>query len=146
MTAVEFGGEEFLPREKTNRMRSLYLAKLARDGSSLKEGDEAVGEAVMSNMAALYDLVEHVLRPEDFDRFMAAADRAGADDTELYTFTAKMIAAAAERPTVLPADSSAGPSPMPVNSVSRLEELASERFAGRPDLYLAATASERATG
>ena len=138
MTAVVFAGESFEPRDKTNRMRSLYLAKLARDGAALENDDEAASTAIMSNMAALYELVEHVLRPEDFDRFMAAADREGADDSDLYTFTAKMIAAAAERPTVRPAVSSAGPSTVPESSGSRLEKLASEKFAGRPDMYLAA--------
>jgi hypothetical protein len=108
MTAVEFHGETFEPREKTNRMRTLYLAKL---------------------------------RPEDFERFMELADKTGSDDAELYEFTGKMIAAVAERPTTQPIDSSDGPSTAPESSVSRLEEVASERFAGRPDMYLAATAT-----
>jgi hypothetical protein len=141
MTAVEFHGEFFEPREKTNRMRTLYLAKIARDGGRLKEDDPAAGSYLMNNMAALYDLVEHVLRPEDFERFMELADRVGTDDVELYEFTGKMIAAVAERPTTRPVDSSPGLSTVPESSVSRLEELASERFVGRPDMYLAATAT-----
>lgn len=140
--SVEFKGELFEPRDKTNRMRTLYLAKIARDASKVKEGGE--GNVLMQNMAALYDLVEHVLRPEDFERFMEVADREGTDDVELYEFTGKMIAAVAERPTTRPVDSSPGPSTAPESSVSRLEELASAKFAGRPDMYLAATAAATA--
>lgn len=137
--SVEFKGATFEPRERVNRMRSLHLAKLARDGG--KADPEKAGEAVMNNMAALYDLVEHVLRPEDFDRFMALCDEHGVDDAALYEFTGKMIGAAAERPTERPSASSDGPSTTPESSGSRLEKLASEKFAGRPDMYLAATAS-----
>ena len=143
MSGVEFCGEEFQPRERVNRMRSLHLAKLARDGARV-EADKA-GEAVMNNMAALYDLVEHVLRPEDFDRFMALCDEHGVDDAGLYEFTGKMIGAAAERPTERPSASSDGPSTAPESSGSRLVELATERFPGRPDLQMAATANARAS-
>jgi hypothetical protein len=131
----------FEPRDRTNRMRSLYLAKIVRDGAKVKDGDPNAGQLVMNNMAALYDLVEHVLRPEDFERFMEVADREGATDSDLYEFTGRMIGAVADRPTVRPVDSSDGPSTEPVSSVSRLEELASVKFAGRPDMYLAATAT-----
>lgn len=140
--SVEFKGEEFQPRERVNRMRSLALAKLARD--SAKVDAEKAGEAIMNNMAALYDLVEHVLRPEDFDRFMALCDEHGVDDADLYEFTGKMIGAAGERPTARLSDSSDGPSTSPETSGSRLVELATERFPGRPDLQMAATANERA--
>jgi hypothetical protein len=141
MTAVEFKGQEFEPREHVNRMRSLHLAKLARDGA--KVDDDKAGEAVMQNMAALYELVEHVLRPEDFGRFMDLCDSEGVDDGELYTFTGKMIGVAAERPTERSSDSSDGPSTTPESSGSRLVELATERFPGRPDMQMAATAVER---
>lgn len=141
--SVEFKGEEFEPRERVNRMRSLHLAKLARDGA--KAAAEDAGAAVMQNMAALYDLVEHVLRPEDFERFMELCDREGVDDGDLYTFTGKMIGAAAERPTERSSDSSDGPSTTPESSGTRLEKLAMERFPGRPDMQMAATAVERAS-
>ena len=139
--SVEFKGEEFEPRDRVNRMRSLALAKLARDGAKVDEKD--AGQAVMANMAALYELVEHVLRPEDFERFMDLCDREGAEDSDLYEFTGKMIGAAAGRPTERPSDSSGGPSTTPVSSESRAEALVTERFPGRPDLQMAALAAQR---
>jgi hypothetical protein len=141
MTAVDFKGEKFEPREHVNSMRSLHLAKLARDGA--KANEYKAGEAVMQNMAALYDLVEHVLQAEDFGRFMDLCDREGVDNGELYTFTGQMIAAVSERPTERSSDSSDGPGTTPESSGSRLVELATERFPGRPDMQMAATAVER---
>lgn len=132
--SVAFKGEEFAPREKVNQMRVMALAAMAQD--------EASG-AVMNQWAALYKTVEHLLRAEDFARFMAACDREGVDIGELYDFVGKMLGALAERPTVQPSDSSAGPSSTPVSSGSRLEELATERYPGRPDLVMAATAQDR---
>jgi hypothetical protein len=132
--AVAFKGEEFAPREKVNHMRIMALASMAQDEA---------GGAVMNQWAALYKTVEHILRAEDFDRFMAACDREGVDIGELYEFVGKMLGALAERPTVQPSASSAGPSPAPENSATRLETLATERYPGRPDLVMAATAQER---
>ena len=60
-------------------------------------------------------------------------------------FGAQMMAASTDLPTVQSTDSSAGLSSVPQSSGSRLEELASDQFPGRPDLWLAATVSERAT-
>jgi hypothetical protein len=130
--SVAFKGEEFAPREKVNQMRVMRLAALARA--------EADG-AVMDQWAALYETVEHLLRADDFARFMDACDREGVDIGELYEFVGKMLGALSDRPTVRPVDSSPGPSTAPESSESRLEELASIKFAGRPDMYLAATAT-----
>jgi hypothetical protein len=132
MTAVEFKGEEFTPRANTNQMRVLQLAKAAT---------QQEGGAVVNVWAAQYDVLEGLLAAEDFERFMSVCDREGATDGELYEFIAKMIGAAAQRPTVQPSDSSPGPSPIPATSDGRLEELATERFPGRPDLVLAAAPS-----
>ena len=132
MTTVEFKGEQFAPRDKVNQMRVMRLAALARA--------EADG-TVMDQWAALYETVEHLLRTEDFDRFMGACDREGVEIGELYTFVGQMLGALAGRPTVRPVDSSPGPSIEPESSASRLEELASVKFVGRPDMYLAATAT-----
>ena len=132
MTAVEFKGAQFAPRDKVNQMRVMRLAALARA--------EANG-TVMDQWAALYETVEHLLRAEDFDAFMAACDREGVDISELYEFVGKMLGALADRPTMRPADSSPGQSTAPESSATRLEELASVKFVGRPDLYLAATAT-----
>lgn len=147
--SVEFKGAEFEPRGNTNRMRSLYLAKLARDGQKRIEKAERdndtslLGSLIMDQQAALYEHVQHVLRPEDFDRFMELCDEHGVNDSELYTFTAQMMGLAAERPTGQPTVSSDGPSSTPESSGSRLEQLATVRHPGRPDLVWAATASER---
>lgn len=148
--SVEFKGEEFAPKGAVNRMRTLYLAKVARDNQKRltdaeKRGDtDAAGEAMMHINAALYDLVQSVLRPDDFERFMAACDEQGVDDAELYAFAGQMMGAAAERPTERSSDSSAGPSTTPVSSESRAEALVTERFVGRPDMQMAALANQRA--
>lgn len=149
MSVVEFKGEEFEPKGAVNRMRTLYLSKVARDNqkrlqaAERSQDNEAVGEAMMHINAALYDLIQSVLRPDDFDRFMATCDEQGVTDQELYAFAGEMMGAAAARPTEQPTDSSDGPSTTKESSASRLEVLATERFPGRPDLVMAATAVER---
>ena len=127
---IEFYGETFEVPEKINHRRVLRLAKFALAGS---DSDN------LAAMGALDDLLTQCVLPADAERFDALCDREGPTSADLMEFTGKVIAELSERPTAQPAPSSAGPTPTPESSVSRLEVLASERWNGRPDLQRAAT-------
>ena len=127
---IEFFGEKFEVPEKINHRRVLRLAKFASAGSDSSN---------LAAMGALDDLLTQCVRPEDAERFDALCDREGTTAADLMEFTGKVLAELSERPTALPAPSSAGPTPTPESSGSRLEALASERWSGRPDLQRAAT-------
>ena len=127
---ITFFGETFEVPEKINHRRVLRLAKFALAGS---DSDN------LAAMGALDDLLTQCVRPEDADRFDALCDREGTTSEDLMKFTGQVIAELSERPTAQPALSSAGPTPTPESSGSRLEALASERWSGRPDLQRAAT-------
>ena len=127
---IEFFGEKFEVPEKINHRRVLRLAKFALAGS---DSDS------LAAMGAMDDLLTQCVRPEDEERFDALCDREGTTAADLMEFTGKAIAEISERPTARPAPSSAGPTPTPESSGSRLEVLASERWSGRPDLQRAAT-------
>ena len=127
---IEFFGEKFEVPEKINHRRVLRLAKFASAGS---DSDN------LAAMGALDDLLTQCVRPEDAERFDTLCDREGTTSEDLMKFTGQVIAEISERPTALPAPSSAGLSPIPESSGSRLEALASERWSGRPDLQRAAT-------
>lgn len=130
MTAVEFFGESFEVPEKINHRRVLRLAKYASAGA---DSDN------LAAMGALDDLLVQCVRPEDTARFDALCDREGTTSEDLMRFTGQVIGSIAERPTAQPAPSSDGPTPVQESSGSRLEELASARWSGRPDLLRAAT-------
>ena len=127
---IEFYGEQFEVPDKVNHRLVLRLAKFASAGSDTGN---------LAAMGALDDLLTRCIRPEDAERFDALCDREGTTGPELMLFTDRVIAELSERPTAQPAPSSAGLTPTPESSGSRLEVLASERWSGRPDLQRAAT-------
>ena len=127
---IEFYGEQFEVPDKVNHRLVLRLAKFASAGSDTGN---------LAAMGALDDLLTRCIRPEDAERFDALCDREGTTGEELMLFTGRVIAELSERPTAQPAPSSAGLTPTPESSGSRLEVLASERWSGRPDLQRAAT-------
>jgi hypothetical protein len=102
-----------------------------------------------------------VIHTEDFDAFWSTAIENGQDSTDLMAVMKTIVESKAQRPTLLPADSSAGQPRTVVTSpdVSSLPDTAAspltamdrrviEGMAGRPELMLVAdrAARERAAG
>lgn len=130
--SVPFLGEEFDVPAKINTRRLLRMAKFASSGA---DSDS------LAAMGALDDLITQCVRPEDAERFDKLCDEHGASAEQLFQFTAAVIGAIGEVGPTQQAVSSDGPTPDPESSASRLEELALERWSGRPDLMIAATRS-----
>jgi hypothetical protein len=149
---VEFFGEQFEVPERFDERLYLRSMTHARKANLMKAKGFADDHPDMQtiNLAAGADtdrMIDQCVRLEDRDRFEDLCAEVGPTLKDYSDFVARVIEEREKvregRPTVQPADSSVGPVTMPESSVSRLEELATERWSGRPDLMMAATASER---
>jgi hypothetical protein len=129
MTAIDFLGETF-EAEAPSAVALMDFAEIAADGTESNQ---------MAGIVAMKTLLRDCFEPGEFDRFWATAKKQRADGEKLMAFIAALASGEAERPTQRSSDSSDGPSVTPRSSESRLAELASERWSGRPDLVLAAT-------
>jgi hypothetical protein len=126
---VEFAGERFATADKIGLMPLMRFAKVAKAGTD--SGD-------MEGLAALYDLLQQCVAPEDWARFEAAADRSRADGEELMKVMSDVMEVMAKRPTSRPSDSSAGPTITPPSSEGDSSSRVARRLEqeGRPDLAL----------
>lgn len=98
---VEFFGERFAVPARMNARLRVRFMRLAAEGADTAEAE--------SEAAILLDkMVQSSVRPEDQDRFDALCERECPSDEDLMRFIVNVIAAAAERPTGQPSDSSAG--------------------------------------
>jgi hypothetical protein len=124
---VEFCGERFTVADRIGAMPLMRFAKVAQGG--VDSGD-------MAGLAAMYDLLEQVIDPKDWNRFQATADRARVDGDELMMFVAKVMKQITDRPTEQPSDSSDGLPTTGVNSTAGSSSPVISRLKGRPDLQL----------
>ena len=129
MTAVEFLGESY-EAVAPSAVAVMDFAEVAAGGVDANQ---------MAAVVAMKTLLRDCFEPAEFDRFWKAAKAARVDGETLMATIATLISGEAERPTERPSASSAGPLSIPESSVSRLEELATDKWSGRPDLVLAAT-------
>lgn len=127
--AVEFGGELFIVADKIGLMPLMRFAKVAKAG---------VDSADLDGLAAMYDLLEQCIAPEEWARFEAHADKIRADGEELMRVVGKVFEILTDRPTVRPSDSSDGPTTTGPRFTSTSVERVSSRLedSGRPDLAL----------
>lgn len=132
---VEWLGEEFHVAERVSSLTVMRFAKIAKSN---------IDVAQMEGLAAMYDLLEQCVHPDDWDRFEAHADAQRADGEELLGVVKKVFAVIASRPTRRSSDSSGGPRTIepsstadsfspdtgPARAITRLNAQ------GRPDLAL----------
>lgn len=129
---VEFLGERFSIAERVAALPLMRFAKVARSGTQASD---------MEGLAALYDLLEQCVHPDDWDRFQAHAERQRADGEQLLTVVQEVFALLAERPTGRSTASSDGPqiiepSSMDDSSSPGMEVVRRLNEQGRPDLAL----------
>lgn len=130
---VEFFGEKF------------RLVEVANDFALMEwsEAAENVEANSIAAHAATYRLLQESIHPDDWQRFRLHARRNKADATSLMPVVAAVWNQSTDRPTSLPADSSAGHQNMPESFVSPPADPVMDRFDGRPDMQLAVLRSRR---
>jgi hypothetical protein len=97
---VRLKGEEFRAAWPVPAMALAEFAHVAQDGANSDD---------MTGLAAMYDLFESVIEPEDWDRFKRHAKKSRATDKDLMLLVRKVITGQTDRPTVRPSVSSDGP-------------------------------------
>lgn len=105
---VRFKGEEFGASFPVPPMALMEFASIA-------QGD--VDSSDLAGLAAMFDLLESVIEPDDWDRFRKHAKKSRASDKDLMTLVRKVITGQTDRPTVRPSDSSDGPGKTESSSV-----------------------------
>lgn len=131
---VQFKGEEFRATFPVPPMALMEFAHVAQDGTESGE---------LEGLAAMYDLLESVIDPEDWLRFRKHAKKSRATDADLMLLTRRIIRGEVDRPTERPSDSSDGPSRTEPNSEGdssslepALRVVKREEASGRPDRAL----------
>ena len=104
---VRFMGEEFAASFPVPPMALMEFASIA-------QGD--VDSSDIQGLAAMFDLLESVIEPEDWARFRRHAKKSRASDKDLMTLVRKVITGQTDRPTSRPSDSSDGPVSTELNS------------------------------
>lgn len=102
-----FMGRPFRVAEKFGLMPLIRFGYLSKKG--LDTADE-------SALAAMYEVIEQAIDPEEWDAFCDHATQTRADADELMTAVAQAIQVISSRPTVRPSDSSDGPSATEMSS------------------------------
>ncbi len=123
--SVLFAGEPFRIADRIGLMPLMRFAKVAQSGVDADD---------MAGLAAMYDLLEQCIAPEDWSRFCDSADRSRADGEELMAVVAEVMEKLSARPTRRPSDSSAGPTPTAPNSTDGSFLRVIHRYEGRPDI------------
>ena len=137
---VEFLGEHFATAEKLGLMPMLRFAKLAKDGIAMSD---------MNGLAALYDVLEQSIAPDDWERLCEHASTQRAGGQELMQLVADVVGVLSSgRPTSRPSDSSDGSPTMSEKSAddSSSQVIADLEALGRPDLALIVTQAQAALG
>lgn len=137
MAEIEFAGESFLTADKIGLMPLMKFARTAKGGAD--SGD-------LDGLLAMYDLLEQVIAPADWERFQSVAGRERADGEQLMAVVGAVFAALAGRPTQRSSDSSDGPTTTQPKSgdVSYLRVVERLEQEGRPGLALAVQMSNEA--
>jgi hypothetical protein len=134
---VRLSGEEFRAAWPVPVMALAEFAHVSQGGADSND---------MDGLAAMYDLFESVIDPEDWDRFKRHAKKSRATDKDLMLLVRKVITGQTDRPTVRPSDSSDGPEVTEPSSESEqdssepsdltLRVVQREERGGRPDRAL----------
>lgn len=135
MPEITRWGETFGIAEDVGAMALIEFAQVANQGADAND---------LEGLAAIGNLIDELLHPDDLQRFKKAARKARAKGDELLEVVFDLMRHLTDRPTQQPSDSSdglqntsessAGGSSSPV--VSRLEAQ------GRPDLALVVDQAE----
>lgn len=134
---IEFFGEQFQVAEKIGLMPLLRFAKAAKAGAD---------SADLESLTVMYDLLEQVIAPSEWERFQKVADDNRADGEELMQVVSTAIELLTARPTSRPSASSDGPPTTSTNStdVSYLRVKQRLEQEGRPDQAYVAMLAHRA--
>ena len=97
---VTFKGEQFAATFPVPPMALMEFAHIA-------VGD--VDSNDMEGLNAMYELLESVIEPDDWQRFRRHAKKTRAVDKDLMMLVRRVIRGETDRPTVRPSDSSDGP-------------------------------------
>ena len=134
---VSFKGEQFAVTFPVPPMALMEFAHIA-------VGD--VDSNDMEGLNAMYELLESVIEPDDWQRFKRHAKKTRAVDKDLMMLVRKVIRGETDRPTVRPSDSSDGPEVTAPSSESeqdsaepedlQLRVVRREEALGRPDRAL----------
>ncbi len=130
---VEFLGERFHVAERVGLMPMMTFAKVAQSG---------VDTDSIAGLAAMHDLLEEALHPDEWDRFQNHARKERASGEELMAVVGEVAVIVAARPTGRSSDSSAGPRTIEPSSTEGSSSPGTgrviDRFnqGGRPDLAL----------
>jgi len=130
---IPFLGEDFHVAESVGAMPLMRFAKIAKSGT---------GTGDMDGLAAIYDLLEQCIHPDDWGRFQAHADKVRASGDQLLDMVREVFTVLAGRPTGRSSDSSDGPLVIEPNSTDDSSSPDTDRVIrrlndqGRPDLAL----------
>lgn len=129
MPEVSFCGETFEIPAKIGAWPLMRFAALARSGVDTDD---------FEGLAAMHSLIKSCIAEDDWARFDQTAETNQVEGTDLWALVNDVFRVHAERPTSLPADSSAGPTSTPVSSEddSSSRVIARLEAQGRPDLAL----------
>jgi hypothetical protein len=130
MTTVQFFGQEFTLRDDVSEWALMTFARAARNGQD--------GET-MEGMAAMLDLLEDCVVPEDWKRFSSVAKANRARSKDISAVIQAAFAQETGRPTGRSSDSSDGPTTIEPKSQSSSDGNVSQLLRGRPDLIAAVT-------
>lgn len=133
--SIPFHGADFHVAEKVGLMPLMRFAKLAKAGVDVE---------TMEGLAAVYDLLEQCIHPDDWNRFCQHVTDLRLDNEELLELVPKVMSVLADRPTGRSSDSSVGPRTIEPSSpvVSSSPDTGPDRVIGmfneqgRPDLAL----------
>lgn len=129
---VEFCGVQFRIAEKVAALPLMRFAKVAKAGVDASE---------LEGLAAMYDLLEQVIHPDDWAKFEKHADQQRADGEQLLEVVQAVFVLLADRPTGRSSDSSDGPRIIEPSSTADSSSPGSNVISrlngqGRPDLAL----------
>lgn len=126
---VTLRGEQFTVASEVGSLALMRFAKLAQSG---------VDALDLAGLAALYDLLEQCIDPDDWSAFCDHANRHRVTGDDLLVVVQEVFALLAARPTLRPSVSSDGPRIIePTSTVdSSSPVIARLNDQGRPDLAL----------
>ena len=135
MSSVEFFGESFGLQEGMSEFALMEFAEAAEGG---------VAQNSMAAMAAMLRLIKACIAADDLQRFLASARKNRPSSDDLIAVLDAAANQVTERPTSLPADSTAGPTITAPSVASSSVDKGLDRLSGRPDLQLAVLHSRSA--
>ena len=134
---ITFHGQEFHLADTMGLMPLMRFAKVARSGVDAQE---------LEGLAAMYDLLEQCIEPDEWDRFVDLATKHRDQGDDLMEVVKETIETMSARPTERSSDSSDGPAPTSQNSTDASSSPVVRRLEnrGRPDLALVVQEAEAA--